>query len=127
VAEASTINDARALLRSFEKSEWKACHVKTDVLELFMSRDPEIRVGQVAASVAPEPAIIAELTAPHIGTLAFLAAPGTRIAAGAVYGRIAVLDEERDLISSRGGVVDRHFHAAGAQVEYGQPLVALTT
>jgi biotin carboxyl carrier protein len=112
-------------LRSFVRSDWRAAQVRAGDLEVWFSRDAALRPeGSVAPAEAP--AIIAELKAPHLGTLAWLANPGTEIAAGAEYGRLRVLDEERVLLAESGGVVAEHCRAAGDLIEFGEPLVALS-
>lgn len=126
----SPINEVRALLRAFAKTEVKAVRVVVEGLEIFLSRDASIRADQlgVAQPAAAEPvaeAALADLLAPHIGTIAALCAPGTPIAAGSAYGRISVLDEEIELVSDNGGVVTAHCRAVGELVEYGHPIVTI--
>jgi acetyl-CoA carboxylase biotin carboxyl carrier protein len=129
MAEGQPLFEVRALLRTFLKSEWKSCHVVTDRLTLFASRDSAIRARDVGAanSSAPAPAVTSELTAPHLGTLVSLVAVGTSVAAGETYGALQVLDEERALIATTAGIVAGHHEEAGALVECGQPLLALVT
>jgi biotin carboxyl carrier protein len=127
MAEGDPLFEARALLRTFLKSDWKSCDIVTDRLTLFASRDPAIRAQQ-ARQVLPTPAPVhtVELCAPHLGTLVSLAAPGTRLEPGTVYGRVAILDEERDVLADQAGLVASHHQQIGALVEFGQPLVSLT-
>jgi biotin carboxyl carrier protein len=129
MSEASGINNARALLRDFLRSDWKSCHLTTDDLELFFSRDPAIRAPHATSPVAQattvEAQVIATLTAPHLGTLVDLVSPGVVLAPGDRYGRIAVLDAERDLIADVGGTVLHHRFAAGDLVEFGQAIATL--
>jgi biotin carboxyl carrier protein len=130
MTEQSAINEVRALLRAFAKTEVKAIRVVVEGMEIFLSRDASIRADQLgAAQVAgAEPAVdaaLAELLAPHIGTIAALCAPGTTLSAGEAYGRISVLDEEIELVSDSGGVVTAHCRAVGELVEYGQPVVTI--
>jgi biotin carboxyl carrier protein len=127
MADGDPLFEARALLRTFLKSDWKSCDIVTDRLTLFASRDPAIRARQarqVLAAAAPVP--IVELCAPHLGTLVSLAVPGTRLEPGTVYGRVAVLDEERDILADQSGHVTAHHQQIGALVECGQPLVSLS-
>jgi biotin carboxyl carrier protein len=129
MSEASGINNARALLRDFLRSDWKSCHLTTDDLEVFFSRDPAIRAPHATSSLAQtatvEAQVIATLTAPHLGTLVDLVPPGVVLAPGDRYGRIAVLDAERALIAEAGGTVMQHRFAAGDLVEFGQAIVTL--
>jgi biotin carboxyl carrier protein len=101
-----------------------------DGLEVFLSRDASISAAQLgeaqpAAQVPLADGALAELLAPHVGTLAALCAPGTTVSAGEAYGRISVLDEEIELVCDSGGVVTAHCRAIGELVEYGQPLVTI--
>lgn len=125
MADLPILHEVRALLRTFANSDWRAAQVRTSDLEVWFSRDAALRPEGNAAS-AEALAIVAELKAPHLGTLAWLADPGTAIAAGAEYGSLRVLDEERALVAESGGVVARHRRAAGDLVEFGEPLVALS-
>lgn len=127
MADGDPLFEARALLRTFLKSDWKSCDIVTDRLTLFASRDPAIRAHQARQVLAaPAPVPMVDLCTPHLGTLVSLAAPGTRLEPGAIYGRVAVLDEERDMVADQAGIVARHHRHAGALVEYGQPLLSLS-
>lgn len=126
--EVSPLHEVRALLRQFAKSEFRSCHVRTGALEVFFTRDAALRPEAALAPAALGETT--ELCAPHIGTLAELELPGTAIPAGGVYGKLAVLDEFRELVSERGGIVAEHSRALGELIEYGQPIItiaALTT
>jgi biotin carboxyl carrier protein len=125
MAEVPTLHEVRALLRAFARSDWRAAQVRAGDLEVWFSRDTSLRPEGSVASAEPL-AIVAELKAPHLGTLAWLADPGTAIAAGSEYGGLRVLDEERALVAESGGVVAQHRRAAGDLIEYGEPLVALS-
>jgi biotin carboxyl carrier protein len=126
MAEGDPLFEARALLRTFLKSDWKSCDIVTDRLTLFASRDPAIRAQQARQVLpTPAPAPMVDLCAPHLGTLVSLVAPGTRLEPGAIYGRVAVLDEERDMVADQAGILAWHHQQIGALVEFGQPLVSL--
>jgi biotin carboxyl carrier protein len=124
MADQSGVNDARALLRDFLKSDWKALQIETGSLKAFFSRDPAVRA--VARTAPTEPTFIAELIAPHLGTLASIVAPGTSLAAGDVYSHIEVLGKLRPLHTDAAGVVSAHHFAPGALVEYGQRVATLS-
>lgn len=128
MTEQSAINEVRALLRAFAKTEAKAVRVVVDGLEIYLSRDASIRADQFGAALPLGEAAQEDLTqllAPHIGTIAALCAPGTSVAAGEAYGRISVLEEEIELVSDTGGVVTAHCRAVGELVEYGQPVITI--
>jgi hypothetical protein len=125
MAEVSALHEVRALLRDFVKSDWRAVQVRLGDLEVWFSRDASLR-PEGSVTPAETLPIVAELKAPHLGTLAWLAAPGTAIVAGAEYGKLRVLDEERALVAETGGVVARHLRTVGDLIEFGEPLVGLT-
>jgi biotin carboxyl carrier protein len=124
MAEVPPLHEVRALLRAFTKSDWRAAEVRAGDLEVWFSRDASLRPDYGVQ--APEAVLAgAELKAPHLGTLAWLADLGSVIEAGAEYGRLRVLDEERVLLAESGGVVAQHRRAVGELVEFGEPLVSL--
>lgn len=123
MAEAGAITDVRALLRGFSASGLRSCHIVTDGLELFLSRDATIGSPMGGAEPAADVGT-AELRAPHLGTLAALAAPGTTIPAGGIYGNLGVLDEVRELVADSGGTIVSHCRRIGELIEFGE-LVAL--
>ena len=124
----SLVNDARALLRQFLNTDYKALHASTARIDIFFSRDPDIRADlQEASGAADAETTKIFATAPHLGTIAALSPQGERVAAGGAYGRIRVLDEESDLISEHEGVIAGHRCKIGDLVEYRQPIVALET
>ena len=123
MADANILHEVRALLRQFVKSDFRSCDVRTADMAIFFSRDPSIRPE--AATAPASLGAVSELCAPHIGTLAELAGPGTAIPAGGVYGKLAVLDELRELIAQTGGTIAEHRRAIGELIEYGQPIVTV--
>lgn len=127
MAEGEPLHEARALLIQFARSPLKSLHVRTPALELFASRDPAIRFADtIASAVAPkDEGGTIDLLAPHVGTIARLAALGTRVTAGESYGALAVLDDERPLVAERAGTIAAHRREIGALVECGEPVAAL--
>ena len=124
MADGKPLHEVRALLRAFGQSDLKSLHVVKPDMEVFFTRDATIRPD--ARPQSPEPAAPGvELLAPHLGTLVQLAAAGTLVAAGDVYGKLAVLDELRDLAAAHAGVIAGHCRALGDLVEFGQPVALL--
>ena len=68
MGEDSSTRDVEALLRAFEASDWAEAHIKTDALDLFLSRDPNARrpddVPAAAAPSAPQGTDISAATPP---------------------------------------------------------------
>ncbi|OFX03698.1 MAG: hypothetical protein A3E78_16560 [Alphaproteobacteria bacterium RIFCSPHIGHO2_12_FULL_63_12] len=124
----SLVTEARVLLHQFLKTDYKALRASTPTIEIFFSRDAAFRADMQEAAVrgtdvgAAEPI---ETPAPHLGTIAALAANGETIAAGGVCGRIRVLDDEFDLTSEQAGIVIDRRADIGDLVEYGQPVLVL--
>ncbi|MCH7629002.1 MULTISPECIES: hypothetical protein [Novosphingobium] len=127
MAEATPLHEARALLRTFAHSKARALDVRTDRLSLFLSRDATVRYAAQPAAVAPPAAVgpANDLAAPHLGTLADVAAVGKRVSAGQAVATLRVLDRETLIMAESDGEVVTHHHALGALIEFGQPVVAL--
>ena len=138
MGDAGPVHEARALILQFARSNLKAVELRTPQLSVFASRDPGIRLAdsmffgtRQPASANRTPAVEAEqqrfqVAAPHLGTLMSLAAAGTRLGTGGVYGRLAVLDDTIDLVAERDMVVVAHCAAPPALIEYGQPLIIVS-
>lgn len=127
MAEATPLHEARALLRGFTHTKARALDVRTDRLLLFLSRDATVRYAARPAAAIP-PADVGpahDLAAPHLGTLADVAAVGTRVSAGQAVATLRVLDRETLIVAESDGEVVAHHHASGALVEFGQPVLAL--
>lgn len=123
----TAVNDARALLREFQRSKLRACHLRTNAMELFLTRDPALRPPARAAPTAPaaEPPVLAHLTAPHLATLVEMLAVGSAVSAGTTLARIALLEEEILLHAEHDGVVAAHHATQGDLLEYGQRILHL--
>jgi biotin carboxyl carrier protein len=126
--EVDPLQEARALLLQFERSDLKAVHVATEWLEFFASRDrawsARGRVTGLAPANANAPTHI--VAAPHLGTLEAPLAEGSAVTEGTVLARLRVLDRLTDLIADRDGTVADCPAAEGDLIEYGQPLFAIT-
>jgi len=130
---ASIFAESRAFFTLFLRSEWASCHVKTASLEIFVARkpvaNPMAEADERAASSTPPSQLdspsTTTLRAPHVGTVIKLAPVGSRVATGAAYGAIQVLDTLVELLSDCDGIVAEHFSLHDDLVEYEQPLVGL--
>lgn len=148
MSDVAHIRNVRALLREFERSTLKACHVVVHDLEIFFSRDPSYRAcdagdrppmggststatsshspALVGTPTAASAAATADLLAPHVGTLVHLAALNTPVAKGESVARLAVLDEQFDVCASAPCIVTEHRRQPGELVEFGQPIAVLS-
>jgi acetyl-CoA carboxylase biotin carboxyl carrier protein len=117
--------EAVSFFATFAESRWKACHVRTGEMEIFIARDrttPNPMTDKAPVVVAEQSSA---LRAPHIGTLVTLAEIGTLLAPGQAYARLELLGETIDLTTEKGGRVASHLLPIGTLAEYDQPLVAL--
>ncbi|MBI3890194.1 MAG: hypothetical protein HY303_01540 [Candidatus Wallbacteria bacterium] len=101
------------------------------------SRPPAASPGSAAdAQAAPPPSPVHpgwSLTSPRVGRFFQLQdaqgqpvmKPGTRIAAGQVYGIIESMQLRYEIRADREGIVDRMLVPSGEPVEFGQALVLL--
>ncbi|PXA83980.1 hypothetical protein DMC47_41775 [Nostoc sp. 3335mG] len=124
-AAEARFREASAFFAIFAGSPWKACHVRTDAMEIFVARDrstPNPMTGEAPVPAA-EPSMA--LRASHLGTLVSLAEIGTLLTAGEAYARLDLLGETIDLVAETGGRVMSHLLPVGALAEYDAPLVGL--
>jgi biotin carboxyl carrier protein len=133
----SRIEETRALLGHFMRSDCVSLHVRTAGIELFVSR----ALGQVnpmIAAAAPQglgqdqaqpgstpPLEEAIIHAPHLGTLTDLATVGTAIAVGDRIATLELLGDPVAIVSDRAGTVRRHVGQVGALVEFDEQLIML--
>lgn len=110
--------DALAFFQWFTRSDWGSCHVRTGDFEFFAAR-------QCAYSNPLRSAVPVTLAAPHLGTVIRLAAVGTRIEAGAVYGVLDLLGDQVELVSDQPGIVSEQLVGPASLAEFGQPLLRL--
>ncbi|WP_068086790.1 acetyl-CoA carboxylase biotin carboxyl carrier protein subunit [Novosphingobium rosa] len=121
---AHPFHEARALLRQFQHSKARSCHIRTEALEIFFSRDASHRAPARAAPPA-KPSTASALAAPHLATVVDLAAVGSQVRAGEAVGQLRVLDRQAPLLAASDGIVAEQHVAPGALVEYGQTLLTL--
>jgi biotin carboxyl carrier protein len=125
-----TIDNSRALLRLFTKSDYGELHVRLGDFQMFVARanggcNP-LRAGTPAAErSAPASAVSHVVTAPHIASLVSTLPVGSAIAAGDMVARIALLDEEIDIAAEQAGMVDAVLAQPGTLVEYATPILSL--
>lgn len=115
------IEEALAFFQHFADGTWKSCHVRTPVLEIFVSR--EVGPGNPMAQLTADRRVT--LRAPHLGTLIELAPVGSLIVADGTYGILSLLEDRIDLIADEAGIVVDHLAALSSLVEYDQALVGL--
>lgn len=126
------IDNARVLLAHFAQSDWRELHVRTPDGEIFIARPgggPN-RILQRAGTPAAGPVAAADarcvsVSAPHVGTVAWIEEPGTAVGAGAVVARLDLLGDCVEVACSVAGVVAARLAAEGDFVEFDAPLVTI--
>lgn len=121
------IGSVRALLRDFVQSPWGQCHARTPTWEVYFNRgmdgvNPMIRETAVAAEIAAAPALVAELTAPHLGLFEPSVAEGAHVQQGETVGQLRVLDRITPIEAEAGGTIE-FLAAKGALVEFGMGML----
>jgi len=123
-AAQARFHEAASFFAIFARSPWKACHVRTGDMEIFVARDRETSnpmTGDVSDGVVEAGST---LRASHLGTLTALADVGTTLAPGQVYARLELLGEVIELHADRAGTVASQLLPVGGLVEYDQPLLS---
>jgi hypothetical protein len=121
------VDNARALLAQFARSDWRELHVRTPDGEIFIARDgggpnPMLLPAGGAAPPADD-ANLLTVAAPHVADVAWLLPVGATVAAGGVVARLDLLGEPIDVRCDEGGVVAARFANDGDLVEFETPLV----
>lgn len=130
------ITNARALLDAMLAGGWDQVCVTGEEGDFFLARMPGLAnpllgggpaaMAQAAPAVAPAAAVRQTISAPHVGTVTWLAPVGARLAAGEPVARLAVLDTTIDVPSLNFGTVAVHDARIDDLAEYATPLVTLT-
>lgn len=130
----SAITNARALLDTMLANGWDQVCITGEEGDYFIARTPGTPNPLIApaAPVAAAPAPVAaaavvprSITAPHVGTVAWLAALGTSIAKDEVVARLAVLDTQVDVVAPEAGTVSAQTVQIGDLAEFATELVTL--
>jgi biotin carboxyl carrier protein len=124
-AAEARFREAASFFAIFAQSPWKACHVRTGEMEIFVARDRALSNPMMGDAPAAAAQPTSALRAPHLGTLVALSDVGTVVAPGQIYGRFELLGETIELAAEQGGVVADHLLPIGALAEFDQPLVSL--
>ena len=128
------IPDVRALLRRFNRMDYRDIWVRHDDFELFIARaggsaNPlrhQAATSDMDAVVsAPQAVAASVIAAPHIGTFLSALPPGSRVEAGAAVAWMDLLGEVIEVPAAIAGIVAAVTPQAGELVEYGAPLVSL--
>lgn len=130
----AAIADARALLETFQAGDLASSYVRVRDTEVFIARgasEPNpmqrAQASEPATSGAPVEHSTLEVTAPHVATIAWIAAAGTVVRQGQVVVRLTVLDESIEVLSPRSGSVTSVIAEASSMVEFGQAMLTLQT
>lgn len=129
----SAITNARALLDTMLANGWDQVCITGEEGDYFIARTPGTPnpliapAAPVAAAPAPVAAAVVprSITAPHVGTVAWLAALGTSIAKDEVVARLAVLDTQVDVVAPEAGTVSAQTVQIGDLAEFATELVTL--
>lgn len=128
---AEAIDDARAFMDALLKSDWQELHIAGGDFELFIARkdggpNPKVDSDFAGGADTPSNALApTEIAAPHVATLAWIAAVGTQIESGEPLACLSVLDEETIVKAGRAGRVVGALAEAGQLVEFGTVLVLI--
>ncbi|MBC2670582.1 hypothetical protein ACFOON_10940 [Novosphingobium piscinae] len=132
----AAITNARALLDTMLAGGWNEVCVQGEEGDYFLARHPgtpnpltappAAAVSPAAAASPPVQAPAARaVTAPHVGTVVWLAPVGTAVGEGAAVARLAVLDETVEVAAPAGGTVTGHGVKVGDLAEFKTELVTL--
>lgn len=135
----AAITNARALLDTMLSGGWEEVCVQSEDGDYFLARlpgtsNPLVAPAPVAAApvapAAPQAAAAASgatvvVTAPHVGTVNWLAPVGAAIGQGEAVARLAVLDQVVDVAASAAGVIVSHIAKPGEFAEFATDLVTL--
>lgn len=131
------ITNARALLDVMQAGGWAEVRVTSEDGDYYFARNPGTSnplvapaATAVAAGVAPVAAGTVQVTsvavsAPHVGTVAWLAAVGQAVAEGEAVARLAVLDRTVEVPATRAGTVTVQLARLDDLAEFATPLVEL--
>lgn len=129
---ASDIQEIRAMLLQFERSDLQDFYVRLPQWTLFLARpggapNPLRATTPAPASVSAQaPAPVATLTAPHLGIFAPRVQAGDTVGAGAAVASIDVLGRKTEVQSPTAGRISRIAAAAGSLIEFGDSLVEIS-
>lgn len=129
-SDEATINDARALLREFARSQWQELYLVNDGLEIFIARqgggaNPMTTAAAPAPAPRPEAVNKVQLSTPHVATLLTCAAEGAALKAGDVAATLELLDETVDVLAPVAGRVSLVSAASGSLLEFGAPILVI--
>jgi acetyl-CoA carboxylase biotin carboxyl carrier protein len=121
------ISDTRALLRIFEKSDFRDLHLRLDGYSVFFAK-PGGGANPMHDCVAAVPARATSshtIAAPHIASLASVLPTRSIVAIGDVVARLSLLDEFIDVTADQAGTVEAVSAEVGDLLEYGAPILEL--
>jgi acetyl-CoA carboxylase biotin carboxyl carrier protein len=120
-----TIDNARALLRMFEQSDWQDMHIRAGDYSLFVARqrggENPMRALRVIAAKRDQSVV----TAPHVANLVSALPVGSTVQSGMMVAQIELLGDLIDVEADRDGVVETVFAEAGQLLEYGTPILRI--
>lgn len=119
----SLIEEARAILALFARSNRRDLHVRTGGYEMFFAlpggaANPMLRAAPATETCEP-------VQAPHLGLFFAALAAGALVEPDTVIGQIEVLGEREDVVAGLAGRLEAMLVADGVLVEYAQPLARI--
>lgn len=133
----AAITNARALLDAMLAGGWEDVCVQGEEGDYFLAKQPgtpnplmgaTTTTLSVDATVAPAAAPATRpVTAPHVGTVLWLAPVGASHAEGDVVARLAVLDDAVEIVAPAAGIVAEHAAQVDGLAEYGVTLLVLNS
>lgn len=125
------------LLDQFTASDWSDLYVRTAEWTLFVAkpgstgRNPmlEDETGAQGETAGTGKPVGAEITvsAPHVGTVTWLASSASMVEPGEVIARLEVLGEDVEIKADSAARVTAVLQQIGALAEYDAPLLLLST
>ena len=121
------LGSVRALLRDFIQTDWRDAYLRSDDLELFLSRRYGVNPMQQAEEVPTETASPDRhgMNAPHLGIFHALAEKGAVVRKGDIIANLDVLGRETEIIAETSGKVAL-IEATGSLLEYDDVMLELT-
>jgi biotin carboxyl carrier protein len=121
------ISDTRALLRIFEKADYRDLHLRLDGYTVFFAKSgggANPMHNRVAPFLARSTSSYT-IAAPHIASLASVLPTGSIVAVGDVVARLSLLDEFIDVTADQAGTVEAVSAEVGDLLEYGSQILEL--
>lgn len=121
----SPTQELRALLRSFNSSQWLDLFVRSADWQLFMSKPggrPNPLLSEPGVEISGQEISV---TAPHLGIFSPRVRAGAVVKAEDEIAVLKVLDRETSVLAGHDGTITEMCDDDGKLIEFGQPLASL--